>query len=142
MKPVDILLVEDNPGDVRLTQEAMREVGMSHTLHVARHGAEAMDFLSQCGDFIDAPRPDLVLLDLNLPRLNGREVLKQMKNDPELRRIPVIVFSTSDAQRDVADSYDLHANCYIIKPVDFDEFLEVVRTMDRFWFRLVKLSRE
>ena len=139
MKTADILLVEDNPGDVRLTQEAMREARMSNTLHVARHGAEAMDFLRQSGDFKDAPRPDLVLLDLNLPRLSGREVLKQMKDDPELRRIPVIVLSTSDAQRDVAESYDLHANCYINKPVDFDEFLKVVQTIEFFWFHLVKL---
>lgn len=141
MKPAEILLVEDNPGDVRLTKEALREVGMSNPLHVARHGLEALDFLRQSGDFKDAPRPDLVLLDLNLPRLSGREVLKQMKDDPALRQIPVIVLSTSDAHRDVSESYALHANCYINKPVDFDDFLRVVQSIECFWLRLVKLPK-
>jgi chemotaxis family two-component system response regulator Rcp1 len=141
MKVLDILLVEDNPGDIRLTQEAMREAKMSNNLHVTKNGMAAMDFLRRRGDFPEAPRPDLVLLDLNLPRLSGREVLKQMKDDPELRRIPVIVLSTSDAQRDVSESYDLHANCYINKPVDFDQFLGAIDLIEKFWFGLVKLPK-
>lgn len=139
MKIVDILLVEDNPGDVRLTQEAMKEAKLSNTLHVARNGLQALDFLRQQGEFMAAPRPDLVLLDLNLPRLSGREVLKEMKDDANLRRIPVIVWSTSEAHRDVLESYDLHANCYINKPLDFDQFLRVVHSIESFWFQLVKL---
>ncbi len=141
MKIVDILLVEDNPGDIRLTQEAMREAKMTNSLHVAKNGASAMDFLRRLGEFENAPRPDLVLLDLNLPRKNGKEVLKEMKDDPQLRRIPVIVLSTSDAHRDVTDSYDLHANCYINKPVDFDDFLKVVQSIECFWFHMAKLPR-
>lgn len=139
MKVADILLVEDNPGDIRLTQEAMKEARLSNTLHVARNGLQAMSFLRQEGEYAEAPRPDLVLLDLNLPRLSGREVLKLMKDDPDLRRIPVIVLSTSEANRDVSESYDLHANCYINKPVDYDEFLRVVNSIECFWFQLVKL---
>lgn len=142
MKIVDVLLVEDNPGDIRLTQEAMKEAKLTNTLYVARNGMDAMDFLNKQGSFVDAPRPDLVLLDLNLPRLSGREVLKRMKDDPDLRRIPVIVLSTSDAHRDILESYDLHANCYINKPVDFEEFLKVVQSIECFWFQLVKLPRE
>ncbi len=141
MKVLDILLVEDNPGDIRLTQEAMREVKMTNALHVTKNGALALDFLRRQGDFENAPRPDLVLLDLNLPRKNGKEVLKEMKDDPQLRRIPVIVLSTSDAHRDVTDSYDLHANCYINKPVDFDDFLRVVQSIECFWLRMAKLPR-
>lgn len=141
MKVLDILLVEDNPGDIRLTQEAMREAKMTNSLHVAKNGASAMDFLRRQGEFEGAPRPDLVLLDLNLPRKNGKEVLKEMKDDPQLRRIPVIVLSTSDAHRDVTDSYDLHANCYINKPVDFDDFLKVVQSIECFWFHMAKLPR-
>lgn len=141
MRVLDILLVEDNPGDIRLTQEALRETRMPSTLHVAKNGVAAMDFLRRRGEYSDAPRPDLVLLDLNLPRLSGREVLKQMKDDPHLRRIPVIVLSTSEAQRDVTESYDLHANCYINKPVDFEQFLRVISMIEQFWFGLVKLPR-
>lgn len=142
MKVADILLIEDNPGDIRLTQEAMREAKLTNTLHIAKNGVQAMDFLRQRGDFESAPRPDLVLLDLNLPRLSGREVLRQMKDDADLRRIPVIVLSTSGANRDVAESYDLHANCYINKPVDFDEFLKVVQSIECFWLQLVKLPTD
>ncbi len=142
MKAVDILLVEDNPGDIRLTQEAMKEARLTNTLHVARNGVQALDFLHQRGEFAAAPRPDLVLLDLNLPQLSGREVLKQMKDDAELRRIPVIVLSTSEASRDVLESYDLHANCYINKPVDFDEFLRLLVSIESFWFQLVKLPTQ
>lgn len=142
MKAVDILLVEDNPGDIRLTQEAMKEARLTNTLHVARNGVQAMDFLHQRGEFQEAPRPDLVLLDLNLPQLSGREVLKQMKDDAVLRRIPVIVLSTSEANRDVLESYDLHANCYINKPVDFDEFLRLLVSIESFWFQLVKLPTQ
>lgn len=142
MKIVDILLVEDNPGDIRLTQEAMKEAKLSNSLHVVRNGVQAMEFLHQEGEFAEAPRPDLVLLDLNLPRLSGREVLKRMKEHAQLRRIPVIVLSTSDAHRDVIESYDLHANCYINKPVDFDEFLRVVQSIECFWLQLVKLPNQ
>ena len=141
MRVLDILLVEDNPGDIRLTQEALRETRMPSTLHVAKNGVAAMDFLRRRGEFSDAPRPDLVLLDLNLPRLSGREVLKQIKDDPHLRRIPVIVLSTSEGQRDVTESYDLHANCYINKPVDFEHFLRVISAIEQFWFGLVKLPK-
>lgn len=141
MKVIDILLVEDNPGDIRLTQEAMKEAKMSNALHVAQNGASAMDFLRRHGEYQNAPRPDLVLLDLNLPRKNGKEVLREMKDDPELRRIPVIILSTSDAARDVKDSYDLHANSYISKPVDFDDFLRVVQSIECFWFHMAKLPR-
>ncbi len=139
MKMVDILLVEDNPGDIRLTQEAMREAGMNNALHVAKNGHSALNFLRREGEFENAPRPDLVLLDLNLPKMNGKEVLRAMKDDSHLRRIPVIVLSTSDAIRDVLDSYDLHANCYINKPVDFDDFLRVVQSIGYFWLETAKL---
>jgi CheY-like chemotaxis protein len=139
MKEIDILLVEDNPGDIRLTQEAMKEAKLTNTLHVTRNGIQAIEFLRREGEYAGSPRPDLVLLDLNLPRLSGREVLRVMKDDPNLRRIPVIVLSTSDANRDVRESYDLHANCYINKPVDFDDFLRVVSSIECFWLQLVKL---
>ena len=136
---VEILLVEDNPGDVRLTREALRDSKMRNRLSVVEDGVEAMRFLRREEEYTDAPRPDIVLLDLNLPRKDGREVLADMKNDPHLRRIPVVVLTTSDDERDIIKSYDLHANCYITKPVDLQRFVEIVKTIEGFWFSIVKL---
>jgi two-component system, chemotaxis family, response regulator Rcp1 len=136
---LNILLVEDNPGDVRLTQEALREGRIANRVWITRDGEEAMDFLRQRGDHADAPRPDLVLLDLNLPRKDGREVLEEVKCDPHLHRIPVIVLTTSSADRDVLLSYDLHANCYIKKPIEYEEFIGAVRGIENFWLKIVRL---
>ena len=140
--PIEILLVEDSPGDVQLTIEALRDAKVSTNLHVAVDGEEAMRFLRRQDDFADAPRPDLVLLDLNLPRKSGHEVLDEIKSDASLRRIPVVVLSTSDAESDVLAAYDRNANCYVTKPVDLDHFWEVIRSIDQFWLRLVKLPSE
>lgn len=138
-RPIEVLLVEDNPGDVRLTKEAMKEGRLINHLNVVSDGVEATDFLWRRGKFQTAPRPDLILLDLNLPRKNGREVLQEIKADPELRRIPVMVLTTSNANQDLRRAYDLHANCYITKPVDLDQFLAVVRSIEHFWFNIVTL---
>ncbi len=138
-KEVEILLVEDNPADVRLTQEALREAKVRNTLHVVNDGVVAMEFLRGENDYADSPRPDLIFLDLNLPRKDGREVLEEIKNDPQLRRIPVVILTTSDAEQDVLKSYDLHANCYVTKPVDMDSFISVVGSVEDFWFSVVKL---
>jgi CheY-like chemotaxis protein len=138
-RPVEILLVEDNPGDVRLTREAFKEAKISNALHVACDGAEALDFLYRRNSHANAPRPDLILLDLNLPKKDGREVLAEVKADTELRRIPIVVLTTSKAEEDIVRSYDLHANCYITKPVDFDQFVEVVKSIEGFWLTVVKL---
>jgi len=139
LHPVDILLVEDNPADVRLTLEALKESRLLTNLHVVGDGVEALAFLRREGEYEHAPRPDLVLLDLNLPRKDGREVLAEVKTDPDLKRIPVAVLTTSQAEEDVVRSYDLHANCYVTKPVDLDQFLHVVRTINEFWLTIVKL---
>ncbi len=139
---VEILLVEDNPGDVRLTQEAMKEGKMRNNLSVARDGVEAMAFLRQEGEFKDVPRPDVVLLDLNLPKKDGREVLAEIKADPDLRRIPVVVLTSSKADEDIIRSYDSHANCYVTKPGDLEQFMEVVRSVEGFWVQIVKLPKE
>ena len=133
--PIEILLVEDNPADVRLTQEALREGKVRNNLHVARDGEEALAFLRREGE----PRPDLILLDLNLPRRDGREVLQEIKSDPRLKTIPVVVLTTSGAEADIVKSYSLHANCYITKPVDLDQFITVVKSIDDFWLTIVKL---
>jgi CheY-like chemotaxis protein len=138
----EILLVEDNPGDVRLTIEALKEGKMHNNLHVTRDGAAAIAFLRREGEYADAVRPDLILLDLNLPKMDGREVLAEIKQDAGLKRIPVIVLTTSDAEMDILRSYELHANCYITKPVDIDQFIKVVRTIEGFWLSIVKLPRE
>lgn len=138
---LQILLVEDNQGDIRLTVEAFREGKIVNSLSVARDGEDAMDFLRQEGTHANAPRPDLVLLDLNLPKKDGREVLQEVKSDPRLQRIPVIVLTTSDAERDVLLSYDLHANAYIRKPIDYNEFITAVRSIESFWFKIVRLPR-
>jgi two-component system, chemotaxis family, response regulator Rcp1 len=138
-REVNILLVEDNPGDVRLTVEALRDGRIANQLHVVHDGEDAMDFARQQGDYVDAPRPDLILLDLNLPRKDGREVLEELKNDPELHRIPVIVLTTSSSEADVLRSYDLHANCFISKPIGYDDFIAAVRSIENFWLKLVQL---
>ena len=137
--PIEILLIEDNQGDVRLTQEALRESKVQNKLHVVQDGVEAVSFLRQEEPFADAPRPDLILLDLNLPKKDGRELLKEIKADPALKRIPVVVLTTSKAEEDVLKTYELHANCYITKPVDFDQFLKVIQVIDDFWLTIVKL---
>ena len=138
-RPIHVLLVEDSPGDVRLTREAMRQAKVHNELHVARDGEDAMAFLRREAGHGDAPTPDLVLLDLNLPRKDGREVLAEVKEDADLRTIPVVVLTTSEAEEDIARSYDLHANAYVSKPVDFDRFIEVVRQIDDFFVSVVRL---
>jgi len=141
-KPIEILLVEDNPGDVRLTQEAFKEGKVSNNLNVARDGVEALAYLRQEGEYANAPHPDVILLDLNLPRKDGREVLAEIKEDPDLRRIPVVVLTTSLAEQDILRSYNLHANCYITKPVDLERFITVVKSIEAFWLTVVKLPQK
>jgi CheY-like chemotaxis protein len=141
-KPIEILLVEDNPADVRLTQEALKEGKVRNILHVARDGIEAIEFLRRVGKHVNATRPDLILLDLNLPRKDGREVLADIKADPELKSIPVVVLTTSSAEADIFKIYKLHANCYITKPVDLDQFVKVVKSIDDFWLTVVRLPSE
>ncbi|HEY0154283.1 MAG TPA: response regulator [Longimicrobium sp.] len=141
-RPIEVLLVEDNPGDVRLTREALKEGKVSNNLHVAPDGVEALAFLRREGRYAAAVRPDLILLDLNLPRKGGREVLEEIKNDPALRHIPVVILTSSQAEQDIARAYDLHANCYISKPVDLDQFIRVVRSIEEFWFTVVKLPTQ
>ncbi len=137
--PIEILLVEDNPADVRLTQEALKEEKFFSNLSVVTDGVEAMDFLHRKGKYGAAPRPDLILLDLNLPRKDGREVLEEIKADPDLKVIPVVVLTISKAEEDILRSYKLHANCYISKPVDLGQFLTVAKTIQEFWLTIVKL---
>ncbi len=141
-RPVEVLLVEDNPGDIRLTQEAFKDGRVYVNLTVANDGVEAMEILKGNGQWAGRRRPDLILLDLNLPRKNGREVLVEIKADEELRRIPVIVMTTSKAEQDIHRAYNLNANCYITKPVELDEFLNVVRSIEDFWLTIVTLPRE
>jgi len=136
---IEILLVEDNPGDVRLTFEALKDGKVHNHLSVATDGVEAMEFLRRQGKFANAPRPDLILLDLNLPRKDGREVLSEIKEDPGLRSIPVVILTTSQAEEDIIRAYDHNANCYITKPVDFDQFMKVVKSIEDFWLTVVKL---
>jgi two-component system, chemotaxis family, response regulator Rcp1 len=138
-KPIEILLVEDNPGDVRLTVEALREAKVANQLHVVADGVKAMSFLRREGRYADVPRPDLILLDLNLPRKDGREVLAELKQDADLKCIPVVVLTSSAAEQDIVQAYNLHANCYITKPVDLEQFLRVVRSIEDFWLIVVKL---
>jgi CheY-like chemotaxis protein len=140
-REIEILLVEDDPGDVVMTREAFQDYKIHNQLHVVNDGAEAMAFLRQEGEFADRPRPDLVLLDLNLPRMDGREVLEAIKSDPELASIPVVVLTTSENEDDVLRSYSLHANAYVTKPVDFERFIEVVRQIDEFFVSVVRLPR-
>ena len=142
MRQLEILLVEDNPGDVRLTQLALEDAKITNTLHVARDGVEALEFLRKEGKFAESPTPDLVLLDLNLPRKSGQDVLQEMKGDPQFRTIPVVVLTTSEAHRDILESYNLQANCFVTKPVEFDQFCKVVESIEQFWFTMVKLPTE
>ena len=137
--PVEILLVEDNPGDVRLAREGLSECKIRNNLHVVEDGVKAMAFLRRQAEYAKAPRPDLVLLDLNLPRKDGREVLREVKEDEKLRTIPVVVLTTSKADEDILKSYSLHANCYVTKPMGLQQFLDVVRSIEDFWFTIVKL---
>lgn len=138
-KPIEILMVEDNAADVRLTTEAFRDTGTHNRLNVVGDGEEAMDFLRREGRYSDAARPDLILLDLNLPRKDGREVLKEIKQDPDLKRIPVVVITTSDNEKDILKAYDMHVNAYITKPVDFDKFVSIVGAIEDFWLTVAKL---
>lgn len=139
VRPIEILLIEDNPGDARLTREALREGRVANRLSHVQDGVEAMAFLRQDGCYADAPRPDLILLDLNLPRKDGREVLAELKADPRLRLIPVVVLTTSEAEEDILRTYELHGNCYITKPVDLEKFLHIVGMVENFWLAVVQL---
>ena len=138
-RPIEILLVEDNPGDARLAQEAMKEAKVKNNLHWVEDGVQAMSFLRNEEGYEEAPRPDVVLLDLNLPKKDGREVLSEIKSDNQLKNIPVVILTVSKDEEDILKSYDLHANCYITKPLDLDSFLEVVRSIEDFWLTIVKL---
>ena len=138
-KLIEILLVEDNPGDVRLTQEALKEGKVLNNLSVVKDGVQALAFLRREGEYAQMARPDLILLDLNLPKKGGREVLAEIKVDPDLKRIPVVVLTTSEAEKDILESYNLHANAYITKPVALDRFMDVVRSIEDFWLTIVKL---
>lgn len=137
--PIEILLVEDNPGDVRLTQEGLKEGRVQNELRVVGNGEEALAYLRKEGKYREVERPDLILLDLNLPKKNGHEVLVQIKEDPDLRRIPVVVLTSSKAEEDILKTYNLYANCYITKPVDLEQFIEVVKSIEDFWLEIVKL---
>ncbi len=138
-KPIEVLLVEDNPGDVRLTQEAFKEGRVRNQLNVVSDGEKAMSYLRREGDYTDAVRPDLILLDLNMPKKDGREVLQEIKQDDNLKRIPVVILTTSEAEEDILRTYDYHANCFITKPVDLHQFLNVVKFIEDFWLTIVKL---
>jgi CheY-like chemotaxis protein len=139
VQPIEILLIEDSPADVRLTREALREEKLYNNLHVATDGEDALAFLRRKGKHAQAPRPDLILLDLNLPRKSGREVLEEIKQDASLKSIPVVVLTISAAERDVVAAYNLHANCYITKPIDLEQFSAVVKSIREFWLTIVKL---
>jgi CheY-like chemotaxis protein len=136
---IEILLVEDNPGDVRLTQEGLAESRITNNLHTVADGVEALAYLKRQAPYVDASRPDLIMMDLNLPRMDGRELLAKIKSDDDFRRIPVVVLTTSEAEDDVIKAYDLHANCYITKPVDLEKFITVVNSIENFWLTIVKL---
>lgn len=138
-RPIEILLVEDNPGDVRLTREALKEYKMANKLHVVGDGEQAIAFLHKSGAYANKPRPDVILLDLNLPKKDGREVLAEIKEDDLLKQIPVVILTMSQLEEDILTSYDLHANCYITKPLDIAQFIHVVKTIEDFWFSIVKL---
>lgn len=141
-KHIEILLIEDSPADILLTREAFEQNKILNTLHVAEDGVQAMDFLHKRGAYASVPRPDLILLDLNLPRKNGREVLAEIKADSELRKIPIVVLTTSSADEDILRAYDLNANCYVVKPVGFDNFMQAVQSIRHFWFSVVTLPPE
>ncbi len=137
--PIEILLVEDNPGDARLAIEALKEAKVRNKLHWVKDGVEAMEFLRRQGEYSNAPRPDVVLLDLNLPRKDGRQVLAEVKSDEDLRRVPVVILTISADEQDILRSYDAYANCYITKPLDLDQFMQVVKSIEDFWLEIVKL---
>jgi CheY-like chemotaxis protein len=139
---IDILLVEDNPGDVELTREALKDAKVATHLHVVEDGAAAVDFVFRRGQYADAPRPDVILLDLNLPKKDGREVLAEIKANPDVADIPVVILTTSQAEEDILRAYRLHANCYITKPVDFRQFVNVVQSIEDFWLTVVKLPKK
>ncbi len=141
-EPIEILLVEDNPGDARLAAEAIKENKVRNNLHQVRDGVEAMRFLRREAPYAGVPVPGLILLDLNLPRKDGREVLAEIKGDPELRLVPVVVLTTSAAERDLLRSYNLHANAYVVKPIDLEQFIEIVHAIESFWFSIVKLPQK
>lgn len=141
-RDAEFLLVEDNPGDVRLTCEALTESKVKNNLSIVGDGMEAMAFLRREGKYADAPRPDVILLDLNLPKKNGIEVLEEIKADPGLKRIPVVIITSSEAEQDILKTYDLHVNCYVNKPVDLEQFIKVVRSIETFWLTIVKLPSE
>ena len=141
-KLINILLVEDNPGDVRLTQEAFKETNTPSQLHVVNDGVKALAYLKQQEGYTEAVRPDMILLDLNLPRKDGREVLAEIKQDPVLKRIPVVILTTSTAEEDILKTYNLHANCYVTKPVDLDKFIDIIQSIENFWLTIVKLPQE
>jgi two-component system, chemotaxis family, response regulator Rcp1 len=140
-KPIDILLVEDNPGDARLALESLKESKIRNTLHWVQDGLEAMKFLHRQGTYENAPRADLILLDLNMPKMDGRKVLAEIKSDDELKRIPVVIFTISKAEEDILNAYDLHTNCYITKPLDLDRFLKVIQSIEDFWLTIVRLPK-
>jgi two-component system, chemotaxis family, response regulator Rcp1 len=140
--PIEILLIEDNPGDARLTLEALKEGKVKNNLHIVYDGVEATDFLFKRNEYVNSPRPDLIILDLNLPKKNGREVLAEIKVDENLKRIPVAIFTTSKSEEDVLLTYNLHANCFITKPIDLDKFFEVVKSIENFWLTIVKLPNQ
>jgi two-component system response regulator len=142
LRAIEILLVEDNPGDVELTREALEDAKVANRLNVVDDGAEAVDFLFRRGKFSEAPRPDIILLDLNLPKKDGRQVLSEVKTDADLAQIPVVVLTTSQAEEDILRAYQLHANCYITKPVDFNQFMHIVATIEEFWLTIVKLPKK
>ncbi len=137
--PIDILIIEDNEGDARLIKEVLSDGKVSNLLHNVKDGVQAMDFLKKRGAYANASVPDLIILDLNLPRKDGREVLSEIKTDPELKKIPVVIMTTSQAEEDILKSYNLHANCYITKPIDLNQFIKVVKSIEEFWFSIVKL---
>jgi len=141
-RPMEILLVDDNPGDARLTAEALKDGEVENRLHTAKDGMEAIAFLRRKGRYIDAPRPDLILLDLNMPRMNGRQVLAEIKEDSALKHIPVVILTGSRDMDDIVKTYDLHANCYVTKPIDFEQFIMVMKSITDFWLTLVKLPTE
>ena len=139
-KLIKVLIVEDNPQDLRLIEEVFKDTNLNNRIYIVKDGVDAMSFLYKLNDFVEAPRPDIILLDLNLPRKDGREVLKEIKNDEDLKSIPVVILTTSSAREDIIKTYRDHANCYITKPVDFDDFLKVITAIEDFWLRIVKLD--
>ncbi len=141
-RPIEILLIEDNPGDVRLTQECLRKSKIANRLSIVEDGVEATQFLQQEGKFAQSPRPDIILLDLNLPRKDGREILAEIKADQKLKHIPVLILTSSDAEADIHRAYELHANCYITKPIIFEDFIRIITSIENFWLSIVRLPEK